>query len=87
MKRYYSLKHAKETKEKLAKCGEHDDGKILLSMNGTPLLIKENSGSVLNTYISHSNWSVTIQPEDHFSDTYRELPPGTTVVFTQDSLS
>ena len=89
MKRFFSLKHAKETKEKLAKCSGHDDGKILISTDwtGFPLLIKENNKNVLNTYVNYPEYSPTIQKAEHFYDTYKELPPGTTVVFTQDSLS
>lgn len=88
MKRFYSLKHAKSGKEKLAKCNDHYNSKILVSAhNKTPLLIKEDNSRVLHTHINYPELSVNMHNSDWFSDTYKELPPGTTVVFTQDSLS
>jgi hypothetical protein len=88
MKRFYSLKHAKEETEKLAKCGEHENGKILASYPyNSPLLIKENNNKILQTRMTSPEYPVIIQKAYEFSDTYRELPSGTTVVFTQDSLS
>lgn len=88
MKRFFSLKHAKETKEKLAKCIDHENGKIIRSTGWSkfPLLLKENNKSILNTHMSYPESPVLIQPQNHFCDTYEELPPGTTVVFTQDSI-